>query len=277
MQVTVVISRSGGDLRSAFEDALAALCSGCSGLDVILTPHLYHIPDDSGLWAQLSSLSGRVVLVSPLHPRPAEWLPKKHNVNCEFVLGFGEYPTPEACHAAITDALKLSTNSDQPAGTVVEMEEDAAERWYPVIDISRCKNCRNCLQFCLFGVYEVDAEGGVIVRNPDSCKPGCPACSRICPEGAIMFPLYAQDERIAGAPGMFMSPDISARKMFYTRTKRPCPVCGNAGDQPSNGTGRVCDECGRPVQETVQRPGPDARDDIDALIDDLDDLTRRSP
>ena len=68
-----------------------------------------------------------------------------------------------------------------------------------MLDGSRCVNCQHCLQFCLFGVYTLDAQGNVAVSRPDQCKPGCPACSRVCPQGAIMFPLYERDAAIAGA------------------------------------------------------------------------------
>jgi Pyruvate/2-oxoacid:ferredoxin oxidoreductase delta subunit len=62
--------------------------------------------------------------------------------------------------------------------------------WFPVIDYDRCTNCMQCLSFCLFGVYGVDAEKRIEVRNNDNCKTNCPACSRVCPEAAIMFPKY---------------------------------------------------------------------------------------
>ena len=47
-----------------------------------------------------------------------------------------------------------------------------------------------CLSFCLFGVYGVDEERKLQVQNQDQCKTNCPACSRVCPEAAIMFPKY---------------------------------------------------------------------------------------
>ncbi|MFV1994373.1 MAG: ferredoxin family protein [Verrucomicrobiales bacterium] len=63
--------------------------------------------------------------------------------------------------------------------------------WFPVIDFDRCTNCMQCLSFCLFDVYGVDAENTIQVQNNDNCKTNCPACSRVCPEVAIMFPKYA--------------------------------------------------------------------------------------
>ncbi len=60
--------------------------------------------------------------------------------------------------------------------------------WYPVIDYDRCTNCGQCLEFCVFGVYELNAQARVEVVKPENCKNKCPACARICPQVAIMFP-----------------------------------------------------------------------------------------
>jgi Pyruvate/2-oxoacid:ferredoxin oxidoreductase delta subunit len=62
--------------------------------------------------------------------------------------------------------------------------------WFPVIDYDRCTNCMQCLTFCLFDVYGVDQNKVIEVRNEDKCKTNCPACSRVCPEVAILFPKY---------------------------------------------------------------------------------------
>ncbi len=62
--------------------------------------------------------------------------------------------------------------------------------WFPVIDYDRCTNCMQCLSFCLFDVYGVSDDNKIQVQNNDNCKTNCPACSRVCPEVAIMFPKY---------------------------------------------------------------------------------------
>jgi len=87
--------------------------------------------------------------------------------------------------------------------------------WFPVIDYDRCKNCRQCLQFCLFGVYAQDAEGKVRVVHPDHCKTGCPACARLCPEAAIIFPKYSEapiagDDRLPAKAGAAPPIDFSS-------------------------------------------------------------------
>jgi NAD-dependent dihydropyrimidine dehydrogenase PreA subunit len=62
--------------------------------------------------------------------------------------------------------------------------------WFPVIDYSLCTNCMQCLSFCLFDVYGVSADRKIQVQNQSNCKTDCPACSRVCPAVAIMFPKY---------------------------------------------------------------------------------------
>lgn len=62
--------------------------------------------------------------------------------------------------------------------------------WFPVIDFGRCTNCMQCLTFCLFDVYGVTTDKQIKVQNPTNCKTDCPACSRVCPEVAILFPKY---------------------------------------------------------------------------------------
>ncbi|HSW00606.1 MAG TPA: ferredoxin family protein [Sedimentisphaerales bacterium] len=63
--------------------------------------------------------------------------------------------------------------------------------WFPVIDYDRCVNCKQCMNFCLFGTYGLSDEGHVQVVKPSGCKTNCPACARMCPKQAIIFPKYA--------------------------------------------------------------------------------------
>ncbi len=71
-----------------------------------------------------------------------------------------------------------------------ETEPKFWKPWFPVIDYNRCTNCMQCLSFCLFDVYSVSGEGKIKVQNQHNCKTDCPACSRVCPEVAILFPKY---------------------------------------------------------------------------------------
>lgn len=87
---------------------------------------------------------------------------------------------PEAIVARV-DALRAERSLPAPGGW---------KPWFPVIDYSRCTNCMQCLSFCLFDVYGVSPEGKIQVQNQSNCKTDCPACSRVCPEVAILFPKY---------------------------------------------------------------------------------------
>ncbi len=62
--------------------------------------------------------------------------------------------------------------------------------WYPIIDRDRCNSCLQCKSFCLFNVYGTRDDGSIYVKSPNKCKTKCPACSRVCPQTAIIFPKH---------------------------------------------------------------------------------------
>jgi len=88
------------------------------------------------------------------------------------------------------DAPAIVAAVEQLIGEHGASKSGAWKPWFPVIDYSRCTNCMQCLSFCLFDVYSVSQDKKIQVRNQDNCKTDCPACSRVCPEVAIMFPKY---------------------------------------------------------------------------------------
>ncbi|MFO0944182.1 MAG: ferredoxin family protein [Pirellulales bacterium] len=96
---------------------------------------------------------------------------------------------------------------------ITTLEETPGRRWYPVIDFSRCTNCMECIDFCLFGVYGVDTNETIVVEQADNCRKGCPACSRVCPQNAIMFPQH-KTPAIAGAAVDAGSMKIDLSKLF---------------------------------------------------------------
>lgn len=65
----------------------------------------------------------------------------------------------------------------------------ATDAWYPILDYEKCVDCGKCHDFCLFGVYSIE-DGKVKVAQPQNCKNNCPACSRVCPAEAVIFPKY---------------------------------------------------------------------------------------
>jgi len=83
---------------------------------------------------------------------------------------------------------RLAEGDGVSGGLPCDSDQDGWESWFPVIDEELCQDCRQCLSFCLFGVYEDGEDGGVAITHPENCKNNCPACARICPHGAIIFP-----------------------------------------------------------------------------------------
>lgn len=169
-------------------------------------------------------------------------------------------------------------NSHQPLpivqeGNVARVEEKTGRRWYPVIDFSRCTNCMECLDFCLFGVYGVDQADTILVEQPDNCKKGCPACSRVCPENAIIFPQH-KTPAIAGSPvldgGGGLKIDLS--KLFGAPEASPLDLAVAERDRELVADGRdaVGMSVGIPKRQEDREQEP--RDELDDLIDELDDL-----
>jgi hypothetical protein len=143
-------------------------------------------------------------------------------------------------------------------------------RWYPVIDYSRCTNCMECLDFCLFGVYGVDGMDRITVENQDNCKKGCPACSRVCPEHAIMFPDY-KTPAIAGAPvGSVAGLKIDLSKLFGGEDAMNIAVQERDRELVRDGRDAVGMSVGIPKRQAGKPQGP--KDDLDQLMDSLDQL-----
>ena len=261
MRPTAVLALDASD---GTPDGLAHRLSE-AGFDVWLVPNLYHVAEESALWRDLASLEGGAVFLLPLHPRPIEALLRRHGAWRSECLAV-DSRRKEAPPSFVAE-LSGRFGSPLGRGLIRTLDGPVGARWYPLVDESRCTHCGSCFQFCLFGVYEMDEGKKVRIVHPDRCKPGCPACSRICPQGALIFALYEKDPAIAGAPGQFPKPDAGARKMYYARTGLPCPRCGKEGKPAPQPGAPVCEECGRP-QATTKK----GRDELDALLDGLERL-----
>jgi NAD-dependent dihydropyrimidine dehydrogenase PreA subunit len=132
------------------------------------------------------------------HPRAVQWLLAWADSGIDSsgmtILNLRE-GLSDAVLASIPGEPGSGANSDvSPSGEVPE----GAARWFPVLDYDRCTNCKQCISFCPFGVYSLDEEGKVRVTSPANCKDQCPACARMCPSVAIIFP-KVKDTPIDGA------------------------------------------------------------------------------
>lgn len=152
----------------------------------------------------------------------------------------------------------------------LRLEETITRRWYPVIDYSRCTNCMECIDFCLFGVYGVDGAETILVEQPDNCRKGCPACSRVCPANAIIFPQH-KAPAIAGAPvedgqdGFKI--DLSVLFGAPDKTADPVAIAARERDEQLLLAGRQA--VGLPTTRARQKATSEP-DHLDTLIDQLD-------
>lgn len=222
--LTIAVCRSRGedplrrDLTQSLADALAAL----PGANVVELPHLYDLAPDGPAVARLRSVAGELLVFAWLYPRAAFWVldangvrgqlglsplapnetaVTRRNVDHEtplrtiWCVDLRTQPRVEPLVAEAERLLGLSGRARVPQRANVA--ESPVTRWLPVIDYARCTNCLECLNFCLFGVFGLDHDDLILVEEPDACRAGCPACSRICPADAILFPQHA-DPTIAG-------------------------------------------------------------------------------
>jgi NAD-dependent dihydropyrimidine dehydrogenase PreA subunit len=175
---------------------------------------------------------------------------------------------------ALGAPIEIKSVPDIPHSALrIPHSDESARRWYPVIDYSRCTNCMECIDFCLFGVYGVDKVETILVEQPDNCRKGCPACSRVCPENAIIFPQH-KTPTIAGAPVVAGSLKIDLSKLFGA------PETGESAEQAAirerdeqlvlSGRQAVGASIGLPKRQAAKPEEP--KDELDSLIDALDNF-----
>jgi NAD-dependent dihydropyrimidine dehydrogenase PreA subunit len=173
-----------------------------SGLSFIDVPDLCKLAArKSQLLAELAGAAR--LTIAACHPRAIRWLlasggASLRDGSAEFLDMRGAsaeqiLPSIRKLAADGNCAKRAEENeSESPSHDNSNADVPDWKPWFPVIDYERCRNCQQCLGFCLFGVYAVSSDGKVYVKNPASCKTDCPACARVCPETAIIFPKYPQ-------------------------------------------------------------------------------------
>lgn len=176
--------------------------------------------------------------------------------------------------ATVAGSTSAAQSNGIPApvdGEALRVDEQTGRRWYPVIDFSRCTNCMECLDFCLFGVYGVDRFDTILVEQPDNCRKGCPACSRVCPANAIIFPQH-KTPAIAGAPeaGGAAAFKIDLSKLFGAPEGIDAAVEERDAELVAAGRDAVGASVGIPKRQEGKGDGP--KDKLDDLMDELDDL-----
>jgi NAD-dependent dihydropyrimidine dehydrogenase PreA subunit len=284
--------RAATTAQQNLEQEVARRLAKLPGLEVTAVPHLYDLGADGQAMDLLRSVPGDMVVLSWLYPRSAFWVLDANRVRGRLgrtsSLGSDELDEPLApsrdrgetpdrtiwcfdfrTHGRpepfVEEIARLTGQAVEPPpaeetvlaaggnGRLREIDEPIRFRWYPVVDYSRCQNCLECLNFCLFGVFGIDEQERLLIEQPDACRPGCPACARICPSGAIMFPQHL-DPAIAGdpkAPREAPKPDLTQISFL------------GPADQAAA-------ERARALAERQSHAAQPPKDDLDRLIDKLD-------
>jgi len=291
IHVVICEDRSNHPTRDALRKELATCLTPCPGVNLLMLPHLYDLaPDGPGIGA-LQSAAGDMIVLASLYPRAIQWILDAHQIrgrlgrssffNPEeldtataatgrnddgpqrtiWCIDLRPHDDPESLLQEIGRIVEASTGKalepverggSSSEGAGVRVDETTQFRWYPLVDYDRCQNCLECLNFCLFGVFNVDESGQLFVEQPDACRDGCPACARVCSSQAIIFP-HHDSPAIAGdhkAPASTYNPGLVQL------------IGGLGGSSPQE---LAAAERDRALAERE-------KDELDRLVDDLDEM-----
>ncbi len=157
------------------------------GVDVVAVPDLCRLAGRNDPMLREMVETGPLTIAA-CYPRAVKWLLYRAGIDTDAneirIVNMRTGSSADILEELLGRTPSTVRETDMP-------EPDADDQWipwFPVIDYGRCKSCMQCYEFCLFGAYEKSEDGRVEVVNPDRCKTNCPACARICPAAAIIFP-----------------------------------------------------------------------------------------
>jgi NAD-dependent dihydropyrimidine dehydrogenase PreA subunit len=301
-ELAVIVSRDRqpGSRQQTMERQLLGALAGRGELAVTVVPHLYDLKPGGPAVEMLRSIRGDMVVLGWLYPRAMYWVLDANRIrgrmgrtalvpeeemadappagrgttalpdrtiwclDLRSQADAGRYVTEIGRLAGVELALPAGEAPPAAAGAEAVHEETVA-RWYPVIDFARCTNCLECLNFCLFGVFGLGEDEAIVVEEADACRDGCPACSRICPAGAIMFPHHGSPG-IAGN-GLAVAEELKLDLSQLFAGADPTQLAAAQRDRALAEQRRYAAGQRKPVADP-----PPARNDLDRLVDEVDDL-----
>jgi len=197
----------------------------------------------------------------------------REHVEAEPLLAELERIAAESIGRPVAVAVDAAADAAESNG-MKRIEEVTQPRWYPVVDRQRCASCLECLNFCLFGVFSTDVSGELLIEQPDACRDGCPACARVCPSGAIMFPHF-NNPAIAGDPKA--KPEQRHVTLIDLFGPAPSPAAPSPADLAAAEREQARKELAEAQrrsgakQPPAKKPAPPA-DDLDRLVDEVDGM-----
>ena len=220
METTLLLCRCthAATISADRREAVLAGLANC-GRPVTVVDDLCGLAAGHGAWLKKFVDSAEGLVIVACHPRAVRGLLARTGANATLTQ-VKCFDLRRDSAESILETIASRDRSESPTTTADPPEEPAADApdfwrpWFPVIDQDRCVNCRQCLEFCLFGVYETDGNGKVVVAHPDHCKNNCPSCARLCPHVAIMFPKIEEESPVSGTDD---DPALAAGKVKLTR------------------------------------------------------------
>ncbi|MBF0409023.1 MAG: ferredoxin family protein [Candidatus Riflebacteria bacterium] len=162
----------------------------------------------------IKQLSDENTIIAACHERSVKALFESADVKAPAIL---DLINPDADLNILTKSRDENNNTKNITRNCTEKKSDEGikdlilpeykhewKAWYPLIDRTRCNGCGKCIDYCLFGVYS-RKEKRVAVTKPSECKTNCPACARVCPQQAIIFPKHSEPPINGGK----IEPDVS--------------------------------------------------------------------
>jgi NAD-dependent dihydropyrimidine dehydrogenase PreA subunit len=145
--------------------------------------------------------SENVSAIAACHPRALKWLCVRTGASSERLQKINFITYLDSDNEASTTIVNEISHAEQERikCSLKRPQKSSSRPWFPVIDYDLCTNCGACFDFCLFGVFMRDENGKVDVTHPQNCKDNCPACARICPVNAIIFPKHTMSAINGGA------------------------------------------------------------------------------
>ena len=130
----------------------------------------------------MQNISDSETVVAACYPRAVKAL--FNRVKCKSPL------LVDLAHQTIQQILRsLDWGQAVVRPTELPKYDNSWKAWYPTIDSERCNRCGKCVDYCFFGVYQRQ-DKRIEVKSPQNCKNNCPACARMCPQQAIIFPKH---------------------------------------------------------------------------------------
>mgnify|MGYP001588278332 FL=1 len=188
-------------------EALAALASGFSHVDILISPKTdLDVAENQTEIAVALAGNNSVSLLQPADPDAlCDLLDEElsHPISCDPILPLGSR----------RQVTRLAAKTLNPDETLVSLPE-GAPYGAVVVDKESCTLCLSCVSLCPSGALADNPDMPQLRFQEDACLQ-CGLCSNICPENAITL-----------APQMDLTDTVLSQRVVHEEEPFPCIECG---------------------------------------------------